>query len=675
MFARNAVALGLAGVVGTGLGGCEARRAVARDCPPTSPPSGNLEMPINQTGKMSGTAADAWAIGHRRDANGNYAREALMHWDGCDWQEAASPFDDKPNARRNAVWTNGRGEVWLSGMEPVQNSRGACPEQGGRLFRQRAGQWEEINRASTGGRTVWEIAGNGGDDVWMLEGRCSDGLYRGVVVRHWDGKAIVDVVEPNGIRPQFLWAAGPRDVWVAGDGGAARWDGTAWRSFPIAKYVRAISGTGPSDVWVSAFNGHGVVHRWNGRAWTDVPGTRLPMKPRQWGIVWLSAVPGGRMFATDAEGTIYRSDRAGLAAIGRTRGWMSGLPVSTEAGNIFVGGRDDFMMFLGARRPTLRWSNGTWTVSPPSELAGAEGEDVVALWADGAANLWAAVSFALAPSDRSGGIRAGEIRRWNGKAWERAATLEQFPKRFWGIAPDDVWLVGLGGASWHWDGKRWTSVPTGTTEHLFAVWGGNGKDVWAAGEGGATIRWDGAAWRPWATLDPYPAHVLALGGSGADNVIAAGWSRVKRWDGRGWAGAEEGDGSIGYSASGDLRGIWGSGPHDFWLVGTGGDTDSSQTNGYRPLPTPFILHGDGKVWKRMKTAGGAPLNAITGTAANDVWTVGEKGTVFHWNGARWSLVPSGTEETLLAVAKTPDGIVWVGGVHGTLKRIGLGPSP
>jgi hypothetical protein len=56
MFARNAVALGLAGVVGAGLGGCEARRAVARECPPPPPPSGDLDMPINQTGKMSGTA-------------------------------------------------------------------------------------------------------------------------------------------------------------------------------------------------------------------------------------------------------------------------------------------------------------------------------------------------------------------------------------------------------------------------------------------------------------------------------------------------------------------------------------------------------------------------------------------------------------------------------------------
>src|SRR4029079_11559151 len=86
-------------------------------------------------------------------------------------------------------------------------------------------------------------------------------------------------------------------------------------------------------------------------------------------------------------------------------------------------------------------------------------------------------------------------------------------------------------------------------------------------------------------------------------------------------------------------------------------------------PTPYILRWDGRSWKRNKVAGGAPLRAITGTAANDVWTVGDRGTVLRWDEKTWSSVPSGTEADLLAVAKTKDGTVWIGGGNGRRQRL------
>jgi hypothetical protein len=49
--------------------------------------------------------------------------------------------------------------------------------------------------------------------------------------------------------------------------------------------------------------------------------------------------------------------------------------------------------------------------------------------------------------------------------------------------------------------------------------------------------------------------------------------------------------------------------------------------------------------------------------------VGEEGTVLHWNGEDWSSVKSGTEANLLAVAKTVDGAVWIGGEGGLLRRL------
>ena len=193
----------------------------------------------------------------------------------------------------------------------------------------------------------------------------------GATIRRWDGKALVEVPAPEGVRAfEAIWGSGPRDVWVGGDGGVARWDGTAWRTFAMEKErIRAIAGTGPADIWVIGR----VARRWDGSRWTEVP--RPPGMPAS-GIYWLGAAPGGHVFATDREGNIYRSEQATLALIGRIRPWTDRQRTSPGVWEAFAGGRDDLSVFVEARprRPTMRWSTGKWATAP--ELEGADGEDV-----------------------------------------------------------------------------------------------------------------------------------------------------------------------------------------------------------------------------------------------------------------------------------------------------------
>jgi hypothetical protein len=674
MLARDVVAVGLAGVLGAGVCGCAPRGAPPgpTQCPPAAPASGD-GVSHDGIGALTGSATDAWTIGSRRGPDGQFQRRVLLHWDGCDWKQEASPFDNSSDEYPLAVWANGS-ELWLSGSQSAPGGPGAyprhCGRQRGRVFRQRDGVRQEVQVAEAGTRAAFAIGGSGSDDVWMLERDCAAIGGEGSTIRHWNGKSFVDVPAPQGLRSfASVWPSGPGDAWVGGEGGVAHWDGTAWRTFTLGEErIYALAGSGPTDVWARGK----AMHRWDGRRWTEVTSPPTRPKGRATGMSGLGGVSGGHVFATDAEGNIYRSERAALKVIGRIRSWIGGTVGSPVTWQAFVSGRDELSLFLGdtAQRPAMRWSNGKWTVTAP-DLAGEKGEAVVALWSDGSPRPWAAISFALASSSR-----AGEIRRWNGAKWEAVAPLDQFPKRFWGVAPDDIWLVGLGGASWHWDGKRWTAVPTGTSEHLFSVWGSSRGDVWAGGESGTLLRWDGAAWRPWSMLYQDGPTVVALAGTAEDFVIAAGPRFIGRWDGRGWIDGGEIDGGVRlYGGTADFQGAWGRSASDFWVVGTGGDVQRLDGNSYRVLPTPYVLHWDGKLWKRVETFGGASLRAITGTAANEAWAAGDGGTVLHWDGTDWVSVPSGTEEDLYAVAKTPDGAVWIGGAHGTLRRIGLRADP
>src|SRR5512135_2821947 len=61
---------------------------------------------------------------------------------------------------------------------------------------------------------------------------------------------------------------------------------------------------------------------------------------------------------------------------------------------------------------------------------------------------------------------------------------------------------------------------------------------------------------------------------------------------------------------------------------------------------PLIEHWDGTKWSLVPTpsaAAAGTLNAVTATAANDVWAVGFAGgsnLVMHFDGTSWSVAPA-----------------------------------
>src|SRR6266566_1700240 len=90
----------------------------------------------------------------------------------------------------------------------------------------------------------------------------------------------------------------------------------------------------------------------------------------------------------------------------------------------------------------------------------------------------------------------------------------------WGASGSDVFAVGDDGNIWHYDGTRWTSQQSGTTQDLYAVWGSGGKDVFAVGAGGTIVHYDGTSW----TVQPSPtsADLAGVWGSGGTDVFAVG---------------------------------------------------------------------------------------------------------------------------------------------------------
>jgi len=219
----------------------------------------------------------------------------------------------------------------------------------------------------------------------------------------------------------------------------------------------------------------------------------------------------------------------------------------------------------------------------------------------------------------------------------------------WGAASADVWAVGERGAILHWDGQRWLPVASPTQEFLRCVWGSGPSDVWAAGDH-AVIHWDGKRWT--MVKD---ATITSIHGSGPDNVWFAWASTYLQWNGQ---DLKEGT----YSNAGDNGyynlALWAESPTRVWSVGYPATIEVGKVSG-RELVFDIVHSIEGT----------ARLTAVWGTGT-ELWTVSEKGGVYHRAGGQLTAIPSGADIdiSLNAIWGSAPGDIWVAGDEGTILR-------
>jgi hypothetical protein len=107
-----------------------------------------------------------------------------------------------------------------------------------------------------------------------------------------------------------------------------------------------------------------------------------------------------------------------------------------------------------------------------------------------------------------------------------------------------------------------------------------------------------------------------------------------------------------------LRAIWGPAADDIWAVGDYGT----------------IMHYDGLTWQLALRAGTLTTQdfyAVYGVSATDIWAVGTSGTLAHYDGKNWSLSPDSgakTSNLLRGVWGSGPQDFWAVGNSGTILR-------
>lgn len=326
-------------------------------------------------------------------------------------------------------------------------------------------------------------------------------------------------------------------------------------------------------------------------------------------------------------------------------------------------------------------------------------------WVDGGTHF--TDGSGATPSQREGGMDAGATSATPSIANHNGVS---------GTGADDVWIVGSGGRTTHWDGTNLRVLIDRSCPDvecfLGSVWA-NGSSTWAAESrfvgntpsDGTLLRWQDGSWAPVSLPDtPTGANITGVWGRSDKRVFAfgsyglssSGGELALLWvfDGTAWS-------KISVVEQQRTRGVWESDTGDLFLAGDEGRSASSDGNGvvavikngvstrstggiyyagvYGFSSTDvwlvgsdltfggIIRHYDGSVWKDEPSTQSALL-AVWGANPNSVWAVGIDGSVLLRAGGKWSPVSSGTTQVLRSIWGPSADDVWVVGDGGAILR-------
>lgn len=178
--------------------------------------------------------------------------------------------------------------------------------------------------------------------------------------------------------------------------------------------------------------------------------------------------------------------------------------------------------------------------------------------------------------------------------------------------------------------RAWNTQATPDDQGNRGLWGSAANNVYAANYTGM-LRYDGSAWSHVAPLRWRSLH--DVWGSAASNVWGVGdKGELVRWDGTTWTLFRYDGTSVAAKGLGDfdtparsyaLRGVWGSAANNVFAVGDSG----------------VVLRYNGTAWSRMTTGTTLQLNDVWGSGASDVYAATATGRLLRFNGTAWSFVP------------------------------------
>lgn len=426
----------------------------------------------------------------------------------------------------------------------------------------------------------------------------------------------------NGPSLNAVWGSGSNDVWAVGNGGTAvRWDGTKWNVFAApdsaANYV-SVFGSGPNDVWLL---GDKRVFRWDGTNW------RL-MRQEQEQVL--------RGFARSPTDVWVLRENQRVSTFNGVLWHRDIIPVYSVANITALSPAGDSGVWAaGSHGLISRGQDGIWT-DTSGQTPTQNRYRLQAVWGAAPDEVWACGSSVLL--------------KWNGHQWESVSLAENVDcGTLFGSARDDIWMLGVSGGIWHFDGWQWNKLQMLSGLSFQGGVALSKTEAYGVGLTGTVLKWDGSSW----SLGP--------------KLVAT-----------------------------PLRAAWAASPTDIWIVGDAGVILRRQDVSWSVIPKPTsasflsvrgvssndvhlvgaeLWHWNGSIFSQFPRATATPsipsyvnLHDVIAWPDGSALAVGDFGTVLRYAQGVWTVSSYGDARTLYGLAPSGATGAWVVGENQTILR-------
>jgi hypothetical protein len=216
------------------------------------------------------------------------------------------------------------------------------------------------------------------------------------------------------------------------------------------------------------------------------------------------------------------------------------------------------------------------------------------------------------------------------------------------------------------------AIDVGVEGFLAALWGFSGRDVFAAGvwsDGNdprpLIAHYDGAAWSPMQVPNVDRLTLTDIWGSSPSDVYAVGTAAfpdgfdegaVLHYDGHQWVTV------LGPEQHVRFARVWGTLPSDVYVVGRSGVPDGQGDEDAGP---GTLRHFDGTAWPVLPSPTSSPLQSVWASSPANVYVVAGTGTIWHFVGGEWTPLSVGANGLLDVWGSSADDVYAVG-VNGTI---------
>ena len=202
----------------------------------------------------------------------------------------------------------------------------------------------------------------------------------------------------------------------------------------------------------------------------------------------------------------------------------------------------------------------------------------------------------------------------------------------------------------------WQAMDSNTEHTLYGVWGVSGSNVFAVGASSTILRYSGYLWSPHDTPGTTGDIEDVCGNSSVDvfavqydsSLWGSGATLLKYITGSTWTQMTS------FETDRALYGIWSSSSADIFVVG-----EKLTIYHYNSITDTLTLMNGGEETD-------PDLTGVWGTSPNDVFAVGDEGAILYYNGNQWTFMYSGTKVLLEGIWGTSHNDVFAVGDEGTI---------